>query len=308
MKISSQTSDLVISPELAEKNLHLFSDAGFDALDFGFCDIYTSEQIYKCERSEVFDLPAEKFDDYFLKIKEQAVLNNIEIGQTHAPFPTQITVGYTETNKYLHECIVKSIKATSLLGCKYIVIHPIFGDYNNILSPEKEHRINIDFYSSLIPYLKKYDVVACLENMWISNKTGYFEKIYSAICNDYEEANKYIDELNSIAGEERFGFCFDSGHAVLVGNDVKNALKILGKRVKALHLHDIDGIHDNHTMPFLGITDWNRLMQAIKESGYVGTLNFEALMSWRTFPENVWPQAINLLGAICKNFEKQYFK
>ena len=70
MKISSQTSDLVISPELAEKNLHLFSDAGFDALDFGFCDIYTSEQIYKCERSEVFDLPAEKFDDYFLKIKE----------------------------------------------------------------------------------------------------------------------------------------------------------------------------------------------------------------------------------------------
>lgn len=307
MKISSQSSTLAISPQSCKENLPMFANAGFEALDFGFCDIYTPAQIYKGEHSDVFDLPHSQFTDYFCEIKKTAEENGMVIGQTHAPFPTQIVNGNKETNAYLKECILKSIEATALMGCKYIVIHPVFGDYYAPLTPEEEHRVNLEFYSSLIAQLKKYGVTACLENMWVSRNSGNFQKIYAAACNDYDEVNLYIKELNEMAGEECFGFCFDSGHAVVVGADVAKAIKTLGKNIKVLHLHDVDGVHDNHTMPYVGVSDWGRILTALNDVGYKGTLNFEASAAWWMFPAAVRSQAINLLGAIGKYFVDTYF-
>ncbi|MBQ1729247.1 MAG: DHH family phosphoesterase, partial [Oscillospiraceae bacterium] len=136
---------------------------------------------------------------------------------------------------------------------------------------DTRHEINIRLFSSLIPDAKRTGVKILLENMFVSWKAKRIE----AICADMGEACAYIDELNAIAGEEIFGFCYDSGHAALLGKNQEKAIRTLGHRLLALHLHDNDGVSDSHRFPYYGITDWETVLRALHEIGYSGTLNFE---------------------------------
>ena len=222
--------------------------------------------------------------------------------QTHAIYPTQVVNAPKEANEKRFSVIKKNIELTALMGCKYVVIHPVFCGYADAVSPEEEKRINIEFYTSLIPTLKKFGVVACLENMWVI-RNG---KIFGAICADFTEARDYIDELNEIAGEELFGFCYDFGHATLCSADIRKSVRILGDRIKAVHLHEVDGAHDNHGMPFTGVCDWEKIFTALKEIGYNGNINFEATNAWGIFPYELREPALNLLAAIGKYLIAKY--
>jgi sugar phosphate isomerase/epimerase len=295
MLLSTISANLATNPENARENFPIIKKAGFDGVDFSFDPIYSTTP-------DVFDLPQNELREFFLKIKEEANKNGISVLQTHAIYPTQVVTAPKEENEKLFSVVKKNIELTALMGCKYVVIHPIFGRYDNALTPEEEKKVNMEFYTSLIPTLKQFGVVACLENMWVI-RNG---KIYGAVCADFCEAKDYIDQLNEIAGEELFGFCFDFGHATLCSADIVKSVKILGNRIKVLHLHEVDGVHDNHGMPFTGVCDWEKIFTALKEIGYKGNINFEAANAWETFPYEVREQALTLLGAIGKHFIEKY--
>lgn len=310
MLYSLQTSELVYNGETARKNFPLYKNAGFGAVDFGISEVFTKNggNIWQQKKCPLFDLPEEEMLEFFKEIKDAAEENGIVFGQTHAPFSSQI-VGRSEEhiieyNKYLMEVIKKSIRITGYLECPYIVIHPVFGHYDTWMDKEEEYKLNIEFYSSFIPELKKYGVKACLESMWVSNKN----KIYAAACNNFDEVARYIDELNGIAGEELFGFCLDTGHITLTSGNMRYAIRHLGNKIKVLHLHDVDGVNDSHTMPFIGLSDWELIMKELKAAGYSGTLNFEAANWWRTFPKELYPSAFKMIGDVGKYFVETYFK
>ena len=46
--------------------------------------------------------------------------------------------------------------------------------------------------------------------------------------------------------------------------------------MECTHVHDNDGIHDSHTLPFYGTTNWESVMEALAEIGYEGNLNYES--------------------------------
>ena len=115
---------------------------------------------------------------------------------------------------------------------EHLVVHPAILD-----DPAEEWRVNMDMYKALAPILKENNVVCCLENL-ILTKRG---KVYEAVCADPYEACDYIDELNDFAGEKRFAFCLDTGHAMLTGRDIYTAIMKLGGRIETLHIHDNDG-------------------------------------------------------------------
>ena len=52
--------------------------------------------------------------------------------------------------------------------------------------------------------------------------------------------------------------------------------KLGAKRLKALHVHDVDGIFDTYTLPYQGIVNWDKVTVALKEIGYEGDFTFEA--------------------------------
>lgn len=303
MILSTTTAHLATDIKKANRNLPYIAKAGFKAVDFSLFSLYEGRFIKSGEPSAFFDMPDEEINEFFDGIKKELDKNGLSVGQIHSPYPTLVVGESKERNEYLLSIQKKCIEIAARMGCKYIVIHPVFAGYENALSAEEERKINIAFYSSIIPTLKKHNVVACLENMWVRNK----DKIFGAICSDPNEAAGYIDELNEIAGQECFGFCFDSGHATLCSMDIVKGVNKLGKRIKCLHLHDVDGKNDSHTTPYLGVSDFEKILKSLKSIGYEGTINFEASRSWEQFPKEVFPQAINLLGAVAKHLAEKYF-
>lgn len=73
------------------------------------------------------------------------------------------------------------------------------------------------------------------------------------------------ENLNWIARELRFpdlGFCFDSGHARMGGDPVA-AWDLMAPHIHSTHLHDNDGVKDDHLFPGEGSIDWDALHSAM---------------------------------------------
>ncbi len=303
MLLSSQTASLFKTAELTKVYAPVFKAAGFEAVDYNFNALFPQGSVINGGNFELLDRPASEYKAYFAEIADIIKQNGLTVGQTHAHFSSLIAMGDKAHNDYLLELLKKQIELTALMGSKYIVIHPMCKGYNPAYTREMEKADNMAMYIALIDTLKKYDVICCLENMWgISNG-----KIIASACGNMIEAAEYIDELNKIAGEERFGFCFDVGHAVVCSVDPVRSLILLKDRIKTLHLHDVEINKDSHTAPFRGIVDWDGLMKTIKQIGYSGTLNFEASNCWNTLPPELHASAINALGDIGKYFVTKYF-
>ena len=263
------------SLEYAAERMKEIKVAGFDALDFQLCNFFTYGQIqHQHVRSEFFDRTPEELYAYFAPYKQLADENGLIIGQTHAIFPPYVYGADEEYNAYLVGVVEKNIAITASLGCPCTVLHPwTLVDRGDGLTKEHEYEINMALYRALIPAAKQYGVKVLFENMF--ERDAQMRKCYDGSCQDPLEAVRYIDELNAIAGEELFGFCLDSGHAVLCGKNLYDVVKTLGHRIKALHLHDVHGVLDDHLAPFTGISRWDFLVRALKEVGYTGAINFE---------------------------------
>ena len=75
---------------------------------------------------------------------------------------------------------------------------------------------------------------------------------------------EYLQFIFDNIKSEHIGFCYDSGHEHAFAPDF-NYLPKFGDRLFALHLHDNDGVHDNHFVPFCGTIDWNTKIEDLKK-------------------------------------------
>jgi len=299
MNIAVQTGGILDVFGL-EEGFRIIHEAGFDAVDFNIdhCMSYAAIRDGKCESK--MDKPVETLMEEALQIKAIADKYSVSFYQAHAPFPSYVK-GNDEMNDYLIEVFEKCIAVCGAIGCKYLIIHPMFCSYEEKLDPDTEWDVNIARYSALIPALKKHGVIACLENMYVGRKG----KLYEAICSDMNEAAAYIDELNGIAGDKCFAFCFDTGHALLVGKDMYAALTQIGDRVEAFHIHDNDGVSDQHIAPYTGKLDWDRFIEGVKAIGFKGTLSFETFNISNMYDKELIPEALKLIAATGKMFARR---
>ena len=91
---------------------------------------------------------------------------------------------------------------------------------------------------------------------------------------DPHEYAQFFDELND---PDNFTCCIDTGHAGITGEDCGDTIRVMGSRVRALHLNDNDFRTDGHLIPFQGKIDWDDVMRALAEIDYQGDFTFEAL-------------------------------
>lgn len=280
-----------------DRGFRELKEAGFDCVDLGMDSMWPVGSIIKGERDFILSKPLDELMEYFRPYKEASEKYGVSVYQAHAPFPSYLN-GKAELNEEIISTIEKCIAICGYLNCKYIIVHPAFNNYAERMEFDDEWNVNIALYSRLIPTLKKYGVICCLENMF----TGRQGKIYEAICSDLNEAAAYIDELNGIAGEKRFAFCYDTGHGLLLGRDPYGSLLQIGDRVEALHIHDNDGNNDQHVMPYTGRLDWERFIKGLKAIGYQGALCFESGNSLSFFPNELAPQVLRLIAATGKYF------
>ena len=87
------------------------------------------------------------------------------------------------------------------------------------------------------------------------------------------QSDEFLDAVLAAFAGDGVGLCYDSGHAVLSGQQHLLARHV--DRLLVTHLHDNDGTADQHQLPGLGRADWPAIAATIAASDYHGTLNLE---------------------------------
>ena len=163
---------------------------------------------------------------------------------------------------------------------------------------------DFSLFSSYVEDLKKHGVMMCIENLYYY----YNGRIRSINASNSAYLVRLVESLNELAGEECFGICYDTGHGNITGKDHYGELLTYGKHLKVLHIHDTDGVHDTHLIPYTGryldrqATDWEGILRALAEIGYDGSINFECDGGVEGLPREVREEAVRLVAAIGKFF------
>jgi sugar phosphate isomerase/epimerase len=113
-----------------------------------------------------------------------------------------------------------------------------------------------------------------------------------------------LKQLLSAYDPEFLGLCYDSGHGNIGTSGLDN-LERLRDRLVPIHIHDNNGIQDQHALPFSGTVDWERLSQIIATSSYAGCVSLETNMRGQDIKESEYLyrayQAGSALAAMIEN-------
>ena len=284
MILSSSIKNLLTRFDL-ETAIRMMASAGFDAIDFS----YTGKS-YAAKYCGP-DTDSAAFRDYLKDMRALAEELGISFVQAHAPVPSS-SLDPTRS-RACYDAIVRSIRNASYLGIPKIVVHPVQHlTYAEAGVPERLFEMNVEFYNSLKPYCEEYGIRIAVENMWQHDAN---RKIIHSTCSTPAEFARYVDALDS----KYFIGCLDIGHAFLVGEDPATFIESLGaSRLKALHVHDVDGVLDNHTVPYQGKVDWESVMHALARIGYTGEMNYEAEGFLAKAPNEVYPSGLRHIAEI----------
>lgn len=186
-----------------------------------------------------------------------------------------------------YEMYLRSLEGASMLGIGWVVFHP---SGHPEFSPETEEQNlldNIEYFKPLAEYAEKWKVGIALENM------------SSRLCRA-EHLNRLVDGI----GSGYVGTCWDTGHAHIAGQPQGESIRLMGKRLHALHIQDNDGVTDQHMPPHFGTIDWNDVMTALNEINYPEDFTFESHMIVRKMPAGCQADALRLLYTIGKDLLK----
>ena len=305
LKIGVQTKNVVYDEKPYEGFIRL-KRAGFSCADFSLNGYLLNSNIYQSELNDFFSKPVSELEDFFAIHKKAAKEAGIAINQMHMPYPMYVPTGSKALNNYLwKEVAPKSMEICRFLECPYIVIHG-FKLVRYLGSEEEEWQQTEKFIDSIATMAKEAGITICMENLYESVGGHLVE---GPGC-DARKAVERIDRINDKYGAEVLGFCFDTGHANLVGIDFEKFITMLDYRLKVLHIHDNDGIGDLHQVPFTftktrenrSSTDWDGFIRGLKRIRFDKVLNFETAPVLNSFPEEMKQDALGFIAKIGQYF------
>lgn len=274
MLVSAQTKKLRARFGM-ENAIRILHEAGFDAYDWSMGPM---------EKEPNHELNQPNYREYAQQIRAYADSLGIVCNQAHAPTPSS----YDDPAKTaaVFQKIVRAIEVASIVGAKNINVHPrqhlhYRGNEEALL---EENRA---FLRSLVPYAEKFNINITVENMW----QHYDGRINYSTCADPIEHCAYVD----MAESKRIGALLDIGHSALVIGDVPGAIRALGSRLYALHVHDNDLVDDLHHLPFSSKIDFDAVAAALREIGYSGDITLECDGFIGSLPEALIPDAARFM-------------
>lgn len=261
-----------------EQALKLFSEAGFDCVDYSFFDMPVLAQ--------------DNYADYMLHIRDVMEQAGLVCNQTHAPFRFRYGNSMSTTDPIYCE-IVRSIESASLLGAKYIVVH-------SILPPAEIDLIdyNLHFFKSLEPYCEQFGIQIGFENIFDYDPTGRCMGRFGTP----KLVKSFLNSLNS----PWFVACLDTGHAAIGGTKPEDFIHGLdAQTLRLLHVHDNDFKDDHHHLPYMGLHDWNAFALALADINYTGDLSLELPGYLRRMDPELIPAALTFAVATGRHLIKK---
>lgn len=277
MLISTQTGHSVSRLGFEQGTLTL-KNAGYDCLDLSLFEMIRDDSPYIA-------------GDWRKLVEERKAFcdaNGIIFNQSHAPF------SFAWADENIRENIAKprveqSLEISAMMGVKIAVVHPLH--WMLYLGHEDEiNELNIQYYKSLVPLARNLGVKIALENMWQK------EVKRKCICTDVAGFAKDHAALIDAIDSEWVVACLDVGHCSLVGEEAEDTIRILGHdRLKSVHLHDNDYQGDRHTIPGLGLMNWDNIMKAFEDIKYDGEFTYEADAFLKGFDNEFFPTAVEFM-------------
>ena len=305
MEIGVQSKNVVMDED-PFSGFQMLKKTGFSCVDFSLNSYLENTALYREEKNDFFDQSDRELETFFTPHKKGAKEAGIRIHQLHMPYPNYVPNGSRELNDYLRNVVApKSMRICSFLECRYIVVHG-FKLAKQLGSEEAEWERTEQFLHFLAPMAKELGITICIENLY-QNTGGHL--VEGPGCN-VKKAAERIDRINEKYKAQVLGFCFDTGHANLVGIDFEGFLTALGDRLKVLHIHDNDGMKDLHQIPFTFTktrenrtsTDWEGFVRGLRAIRFDGALSFETAPVLSSFPEAMKEDVLRLIGRIGRWF------
>ncbi len=287
----------------------MLREAGFSCTDFSLNAYLLNLDIYAGKVNRFFDASLADLEAYFAPHKAAAEETGVRVHQMHMPYPIYVPAGSDALNDYLwHEVAPKSMQVCAFFGCRYIVVHGL--KLARALGSEEAEWAETEYFLDYIaPMAKEMGITICVENLYDMLGGHALE----GPCCDARNMAERIDRINARYGAEVVGFCFDTGHANLVGLDFFAFLQTLGRRLKVLHIHDNDGMRDLHQIPFTftrtrencASTDWQGFIEGLRAISYDGVLNFETAPVLTAFPTEMKADALHFVARVGAYFREQ---
>lgn len=257
--------------------------AGFTHLDYNFLDWHSDARS---------PFVGERWLDWVKETGEAVFAAGADFNQAHAP-----TRGFGELS--MRDLQLRAIEGCGALGIPWMVYHSIRND----LTDDSVFDENINYFRTLLDAAHKYNVGIAIENIWPIMEKCPLSRTENLI--------RLVDALN----DPLVGICWDTGHGNVIGRsryvwrtemqghlaeagDQYRQLTMIGKRLKALHIDDNDGLDDNHVEPFEGCINWNEVMRGLRDIGYEHSFTFECHFAVRRIPEHLVDRKIALLHDI----------
>jgi len=238
-----------------EERYKKVKEMGFDAVDFSLSQT----------QNEPYTLNDADFAEFLATNRRLAEEAGVIISQVHGPWIWPPHDDTPENREERLEKMKRCLKATRLLGCPYMVVHPImpFGIEDKDLGKEAETRaLNRAFFTELLKTAHEEEVTIALENMPMPHFS----------IGSPEEIMDFVKEMN----DDRLLICLDTGHvSVYDSRQPHEALPVFGDYLKVTHVHDNNGKNDLHLLPYHGVIDWDAFSRALRESGFDGVLSLE---------------------------------
>lgn len=213
--------------------------------------------------SSVMLLWADYFDKDYKLFPKYASEIGLKIENAHAPYlrandlwqdSLDGQAAFDELATCIEECASHDIQT--------VVMHPENKSGTETVELPQDFSIGLDRMKRLVDMAERLYINIAVENM---------------------SCPEYLDVIFNNIQSDKLGFCFDSGHWNVFTPEA-DLLTLYGHKLKAVHLHDNDGIGDWHALPLSGSIDWNELSVKLNNSAYcgvsaleIGNKNFESI-------------------------------
>lgn len=227
--------------EKAEK----LKELGYDGIDVGLTGVIYHDDPHP--HNPILDNEDYEpiLDAHIAKCRELG----LKILTTHIPYRFNYTDPTTENYDYCYSMTVRALRASEYLGAEWAVVH-------------------IQKAQDTVAYIKRLVADAGVQRIGIA-----IENLPKFSLAEVIEAHDALEKEGY-----RVGVCLDTGHCNInkyFAYDVAEAIRVLGKRIKMLHVHDNSRNADAHYIPSMGSIKWKSVMQALADVGYEGAFNFE---------------------------------
>jgi sugar phosphate isomerase/epimerase len=166
---------------------------------------------------------------------------------THGPFLGLDAASLNDhIAEYSTDCLLRGLEVTAGLGGSVMIVHTNYSPFYSRAGLRQWLGNWIARMRSILEAAGRLGVQVALENAW-------------------EERPEALERLVDVLPDGAAKVCLDTGHINAFSRfPVKKWWEVLGGKVVALHLHDNDGLSDDHLPPGEGIFDFPALVELMR--------------------------------------------